>query len=193
MSDQRSLNRRTLLRSSAVASGALVIGTQMMNGSATALEQSVQQAASVLQAMPATVQNTQSSLYSATNNTYGTQSSSGSYTHCAVVFTAPETGRVIIQWSGGVRNIASGSSPVAYLSPEVRAGGTVGSGTVVLGSNDARSVRTNLAGSATVRAGAAHLLAGLVPGNSYNARILHRVTSQTGEFFQRGLIVAPAT
>jgi hypothetical protein len=143
---------------------------------------------------PRAVQNTQSTLYTAVNNTYGTQSTSGGYSDCVVVFTAPESGRAMIHWSGGVRNIAAASGPVAYLSPEIRAGATAGVGTVLLAADDTRSVRTNLAGNETVRAGASHtLVTGLTPGAAYNVRILHRVTSQTGEFFQRGLLVAPAS
>jgi len=80
---------------------------------------------------------------------------------------------------------------VAYLSPEVRTGAVVGSGTVVLAAADARTVRANLEGTQTIRAGATHVLSGLAPGQPYNAWILHRVTSSTGEFFYRGLIVEP--
>src|SRR5690606_35617729 len=127
------------------------------------------------------------------NTSYGTASTGGSYAHCAVVFTAPDTGRVLIHWAGGVRNLDSDGSAVAYLSPEVRTGGTIGSGSVVLAASDSRTVRSNLGGNHTIRAGVTHLLSGLTPGATYNARILHRVTSQTGQFFQRSLIVAPAS
>lgn len=146
-----------------------------------------------LQQLPATVQAVHTALYQATITTYSTTASAGDYADCAVVFTAPDTGRVLIHWSGAPRNIADGGSPVAYLSPQVRAGGTIGSGSVVLDADDRRSVRSNLTGSEGVRAGASHLLSGLTPNTTYNARILHRVTSQTGEFFHRTLIVAPAT
>jgi hypothetical protein len=61
----------------------------------------------------------------------------------------------------------------------------------VLSPDDRRSVRSNLEGREAVRAGASHFLSGLTPGVTYNARMLHRVTSQTGEFFHRGVIVEP--
>jgi hypothetical protein len=140
------------------------------------------------------VQSVQNGLYQATNTTYGTAFVSGTdYYHCGVAFTAPPSGRVAIHWSGALRNIAPSSSPVAYLSPEVRTGPVVGSGTVVLAAADTRTVRSNLDGEATIRAGASHVLSGLTPGQLYNARILHRVTSSTGEFFFRGLIVEPVS
>ncbi|HZM78390.1 MAG TPA: hypothetical protein VFC19_21910 [Candidatus Limnocylindrales bacterium] len=82
---------------------------------------------------------------------------------------------------------------MAYLSPEVRTGPVVGSGTVVLLAADSRTVRANLEGVQTIRAGASQVLSGLAPGQVYNAWILHRVTSSTGEFFYRGLIVEPVS
>lgn len=143
-------------------------------------------------ALPATVQATQPSLYSATNNTFGTASPDSEYRDCGVVFTAPPSGRVTIYWSGGLRNLDSDGSAVAYLSPEVRTGGVVGSGSLILAGHDNRTVRTNLGGIHTARAGAAHVLSGLTAGATYNVRLLHRVTSSTGVFFQRGLIVESA-
>lgn len=191
MSDSGKLRRRALLQGSAAASAAAVVGVVGVAGVAGSGEAAAQPA-QVTQA-PATVQNVRDGRYTATNTTFGTTIAGGDYTHCAVVFTAPESGRVLIHWSGGVRNLSTNNAPVAYLSPQVRTGSTVGSGTIVLNASDARTVRVNAAGAQTVRAGATHLLAGLTPGATYNARILHRVTSNTGEFFYRGLIVAPAT
>jgi hypothetical protein len=181
------LSRRSLLGRSLVSSAAALVGLEV--GRTTAPTRVAFQACD----LPATVQAEHGSLYSATNTSFGTASTGGSYAHCAVVFTAPDTGRVLIHWSGGVRNLDADGSAVAYISPEVRTGGTVGSGTVVLAPSDARTVRTNLGGTHTVRAGATHLLTGLTGGATYNARILHRVTSSTGEFFQRALIVAPTS
>lgn len=140
---------------------------------------------------PATVQATQSPLYTATNTDFGAAVTGGDYYPCGVVFTAPPSGQVMIHWSGALRNLANTETSVAYLSPEVRTGGTVGSGAVVLAASDARTVRCNLVGVQTIRAGSAHLLSGLTPGVVYNARLVHRVTSNVGEFFYRGVIVEP--
>jgi PhoD-like phosphatase len=141
--------------------------------------------------VPPAAQSTQDGRYTATNTTFGTAVAGGEYFHCGVVFTAPPSGRVVLYWSGGIRNLAATESPVAYLSPEVRTGPIVGSGTVVLPPHDGRTVRINSPGVQTMRAGSMHALSGLTPGQIYNARILHRVTSNTGEFFYRGLIVEP--
>lgn len=139
------------------------------------------------------VQSVQPGLYSAIATTYSSVAEAGGeYYPCGVVFTAPPSGRVALHWSGALRNLATGDTPVAYLSPEVRTGPVVGSGTLVLPASDSRTVRANLEGIQTIRAGASHVLSGLAPGQVYNAWILHRVTSNTGEFFYRGLIVEPA-
>jgi hypothetical protein len=178
------LRRRALLQGSAVVAAAAAI--ELTSGGRPAF------AAGEL---PATVQSVQDSRYSAINTTYGTAAVDPAlYAHCEVVFVAPPSGRAIIHWSGALRNLSDSESPVAYLSPEVRAGATPGSGTVVLPPADVRTVRCNFAGAIqTVRAGASHMLSGLTPGATYNARILHRVTSSTGEFFFRSLIVAPTS
>lgn len=180
-------NRRSLLAGSLVSSAAAFVGINA--GRAPARAAALTQSCD----LPATVQATHDDLYSATNKSYGTTSTTGDYADCAVMFTAPSTGRVLIHWSGGVRNLDADGSACAYLSPEVRTGGTIGSGTVVLAATDSRTVRTNLGGIHTVRAGATHMLAGLIGGATYNARILHRVTSSTGVFFYRALIVAPTS
>lgn len=179
MSDKPSLTRRAVVQGSVVGGAAAVL-TVAVPAPASAVP-------------PATVQSVETALYEANNNTYGTASIGGTYAHCQVVFTAPDSGRVLLLHSGAPRNISSGSSPVAYISPEVRTGTTPGSGTVVLAASDTRSVRSNLTGSETVRAGASFLLSSLTAGASYNVRLLHRVTSSSGQFFHRTLIVAPAT
>lgn len=187
MNDTANVSRRVLLGASAITSAAALIGTEEGAIAAPA-------AGPRLLQVPETVQSVETGRYSAVITEFGTAFTVGDYADCAVVFTAPDTGRVLIHWSGAPRSLADETTPVAYISPEVRAGGVVGSGTVVLIADDARTVRTNLTGpQQAVRAGAAHLVSGLTPGSVYNARLLHRVTSQTGEFFHRTLIVAPAT
>lgn len=186
MRDRPALGRRALLQGSAAVTAAAAI--ELAGGQPAHADPAVT-------ALPATVQSVQDSRYTAVNTTFGTASVDPAlYAHCEVVFVAPPSGRVIIHWTGALRNLSSNESPVAYLSPEVRSGAAPGSGTVVLAASDARTVRCNFAGGVqTIRAGASHLLSGLVPGASYNARMLHRVTSSTGEFFYRSLIVVPAS
>lgn len=187
MDDKKSVDRRRLLQGSAALSAAAALG--MTSGEPAHAGPTPQMVAAAT-----TVQDVQDLRYTATNTTFGTAANEADrYVHCEVVFIAPESGRVIIHWSGALRNLSASESPVAYLSPEVRSGATPGSGSVVLPAADARTVRCNFAGAQTIRAGASHLLSGLTPGAAYNARILHRVTSSTGEFFYRGLIVAPTS
>ncbi|HEX6686535.1 MAG TPA: hypothetical protein VF062_27435 [Candidatus Limnocylindrales bacterium] len=196
MDDKTFLDRRALLHGSAAVSAAVALGlTDTGEAQAAAVAPATVQEAQAAAVAPASVQDVQDLRYTATNTTYGTAAvEPDRYVHCEVVFVAPESGRVIVHWSGALRNLSAAETPVAYLSPEVRSGATPGSGGVVLPAHDARTVRCNFAGAAqTIRAGASHLLSGLTPGESYNARILHRVTSSTGEFFYRSLIVTPTS
>lgn len=192
MNDPANLSRRVLLGASATTTAAVLIGAGA--DPATAAAAADPAAGQRLLQAPETVQSVETGRYSAVITEFGTAYTVGDYADCAVVFTAPDTGRVLIHWSGAPRSLSDETSPVAYISPEVRVGGVVGAGTVVLIADNARTVRTNLTGpQQAVRAGAAHLLSGLTPGSVYNARLLHRVTSEIGEFFHRTLIVAPAT
>src|SRR5690242_13552472 len=59
-------------------------------------------------------------------------------TVCGVAFTAPPSGKVIINWSTSLSN---GSSPnVAQCSPAVRTGSSVGAGTVFLAADATRGI-----------------------------------------------------
>ena len=109
-------------------------------------------------------------------------------TACGVTFVAPPTGVAVILATCQMSNTTA--SAYNYYSPQVRAGGTIGSGTLVLtASDDDADVwnSTTLAGRNTV----AVLVAGLTAGSVYNVQGLHKVSAGTGAFTRKQLIVMP--
>lgn len=140
---------------------------------------------------PPTVSDFQSPSFDATSLTYTTASTAGTYADCAVTFVAPTTGRVLIHIAARMTNTVAGNASV--ISAEVRTGSTVGGGTVVEAADDGRAARQS--GTPFNRVGITHLLTGLTPGASYNARILHKnsASGNVASFAQRELIVQPAT
>lgn len=126
--------------------------------------------------------------YDFTSTSYATSSTAGTYADCAVVFTAPTTGRVKISTSGRLYNTTTAGT---LLSPETRVGETVGSGTIVESAADASGI-ANYSGTFQ-RQGASHVLSGLTPGAVYNTRLMHKATSGTGRIALRELIVEPLT
>ncbi len=138
---------------------------------------------------PPTEQATHGTGYTINGTTFGTGGvTAGTYADCAVVFVAPTSGRVKIHTSARLIN-AGGSGTL--VAPETRQGDTIGSGTVIEAASDGLGVAHY--GAAFSRAGACHLLEGLNPGAAYNTRLLHRVSSGTGDIALRELIVEPAT
>lgn len=129
------------------------------------------------------------SSFTATNTVFGTSSTGGTYEEVAVVFTAPTTGRVVIHTAARMTNSASGNGTL--VSPEIREGATIGSGTAVQSVGDGQGV-SNYTG-AFVRAGATTYVEGLTPGSAYNVRLLHRASAGTATIALRELIVEPAT
>ncbi|MGW1034999.1 hypothetical protein ACWD4Z_22785 [Streptomyces antibioticus] len=109
----------------------------------------------------------------------------------AAVFTAPTSGRVIIQT--GARMVNSSATSGTLISPETRTGSSIGSGTIIEAASDANGASHY--GNTFARSTAAHLLTGLTPGAVYNTRLLMRSSNaaDTASFANRELIVAPAT
>jgi hypothetical protein len=141
--------------------------------------------------LPVTVSSLVSSSFDATAITYGTATTGGTYSDCAVVFVAPDSGQVTVYTSG--RMVNTGSTTGSLLAPETRLGGTIGVGTVVEAAADTNGASHY--GNTFCRAGVTHLLSGLTPGTTYNTRILHRLSTATGDtatFANRELIVQPA-
>ncbi|MBT2379036.1 hypothetical protein J7E90_17180 [Streptomyces sp. ISL-111] len=135
---------------------------------------------------PRAVGAAESASFDATSTAYTTTSTGGSYAEVAVVFTSPTTGRVRLSLAARLINSGTGGS---LITVEVRTGAVIGSGTVVDSAIDATGISHY--GATFARAGIAHMLSGLTPGSTYNARLLHRVTGGTGSFAMRQLIAEP--
>lgn len=141
---------------------------------------------------PATVSDAQSGSYTATITTFGITAASGSYADCGVAFVAPTTGRVQITWSGQMANNTAASA--CELSPFIRTGSTVGSGTTFLASVIDNKIRlVSSAANSINHAGMTMVVTGLTPGDSYNVRLDHRVSGNTGTFIYRKVAVIPCT
>jgi len=135
---------------------------------------------------PPTVASTQSSTVTTTSTAYTTVGDD-----CAVVFTAPTTGRVMIHTAA--RMINSSATSGSLIAPETRTGDIVGSGAVVETAIDA--IGASNYGNTFARNGAVHLLTGLTPGATYNTRLLMRtsVGADTASFALREILVEPAS
>ncbi len=93
-------------------------------------------------------------------------------------FVAPASGVVEVTVGTAAQSDSNGTSIV--VSYEVRTGGTIGTGTVVLGAAFNRAVRSSAAvitGAAAFSGGThARVLSGLTPGATYNVRTMHWVS-----------------
>lgn len=143
---------------------------------------------------PPTVSDTETGSFDTTlSANYGVTTSAGTYADCGAAFIAPTTGRVRIEWAASLDN--GTASAATLVSPHVRTGGTVGSGSDVAGytADDARCIFNR--GTDARRFGAALLVTGLTPGDTYNVRLEHKVTAgpTTGTIVNRHVIVSPAT
>jgi hypothetical protein len=120
------------------------------------------------------------------NTTYG-----GGSNACGVAFVAPTSGRVRVDWYA---YFESNGAQQVYVSAAVRQGGVIGSGTVVEAATDTRCLTSQTA--ADDRAGGMYrYISGLTAGQTYNARVEHRVDSGggTGDMFNRTILVTPLT
>jgi hypothetical protein len=141
---------------------------------------------------PPSVSNAQSGSYTATITTFGIATASGTYADCGVAFVAPTTGRVLVTWSGQVAN--STATSACELSPYIREGTTVGSGTAFLASVIDNKIRLVSSSNNSIQhAGMTMLVEGLTPGDDYNVRLDHRVSGNTGTFIYRKVTVIPCT
>ncbi len=125
-------------------------------------------------------------------NTSGTTTST-SYTAtltggtaCGFSFVAPNSGKVLIMNITEAVNSGGGTSACTI---RVRTGGTVGSGSDVLAAADDEAAVVGGTNSLTVSR--PRLLAGLTAGSTYNVQQLFRVTSGTGTFSRKGLVLKP--
>jgi len=113
-------------------------------------------------------------------------------------FTAPPSGKVYITAGGALGTNSVVENVGSWMSFEVRAGGTVGSGTVFLSAADSRSTgpwRPNSAAAGYKYAPASLrlLVSGLTPGDTYNVRTLFRSDNAgaSAAVHHRQLLVEP--
>jgi hypothetical protein len=129
--------------------------------------------------------------YNFTITTYGVAASAGTYVDCGVAFVAPTTGRVFLDYAG---NIANSGANTTLITPVVREGGSVGSGTSFLAAVDDNAFAIQPAtGGDLLWGGRRLLVTGLTPGATYNVRLEHRVGGSTGTSGRRSVTVSPAT
>lgn len=139
---------------------------------------------------PPTVADAEVASFTFTHTTFAV---TGEPATCGVVFVAPTTGRVTLDYSCNEGNSTAASVLVA---PAVREGGSIGSGTTVLAANDDDAVAIlTVAGmnSALVFGGRTRLVTGLTPGSTYNVRLEHRTNTGTATVSRRSITVSPAT
>jgi hypothetical protein len=126
------------------------------------------------------------SFLNTTSTSYTAAVTGGTSADCAVVFVAPTSGRVLLLYTTTLDNSSGGFT---YAAPEVRTGSTIGSGSTVLAANDDYAIKNE--GSLQVRFGGHYLLTGLTPGQEYNARLMHRVSANTGTLDERIITAVP--
>lgn len=122
---------------------------------------------------------------------------SGDFDDCGVVFIAPTSGTVRADFHAELNKIGDGGSTLR-LCPEIRAGGTIGQGAVVVGANinDGLSIMAGDSSSDSPNTSRAGFMVatGLTPGAVYNARMMHRVSSGTnGIVRMRAILVQGLT
>lgn len=105
----------------------------------------------------------------------------GDYSDCGVVFVAPSTGRVAVDFAS--RMGVSGVTRTVRVEPEIRTGAVIGAGTVVHSPGSHGTDYVGIVGSASAgsttpatRAGSGFVV-DVEPGQVYNARLLHRCSS----------------
>lgn len=124
---------------------------------------------------------------------------SGTYVDCGVAFLAPTSGRVMIHMTAEMNKEDTNTSTLR-ISPEVRTGGVVGSGTLVEAAainqciafmaNESTSTGSS---SANMTRSGYRVVSGLTPGSTYNTRLLHRGSSGgNGIVRVRRITVVPA-
>jgi hypothetical protein len=108
-------------------------------------------------------------------------------TPASVAFTAPASGTVDIH---NMAYMFSSSTAGQFCGFEVRTGGVIGSGTIIVGATDDLSlINTTTSGhsySYTL------MLGGLTAGSPYNVRQMFRVAGGTGSYNRHALVVSPA-
>jgi len=112
-----------------------------------------------------------------------------------VVFVAPPSGNVFVSMRGYFSQTQNGQASI--MSYAIRAGGTIGSGTVFAAASSDRALvcgrAVNASAPAQLQSGIRDLFTGLTPGATYNARVEFEVTPGGGmDVFYRQILVEPS-
>lgn len=138
---------------------------------------------------PPTVSDAQAGQFTFNATTYGIDADAGSYVDCGVAFTAPTTGRVMVDWRAQFDHDTAGG--FVSVSPVIRTGSTVGAGSVIVAADDSRALIS--AGTELAQMGTSRLVTGLTPGTVYNVRLEHLQSGGVGTLLRRAVAVAPAS
>lgn len=104
-----------------------------------------------------------------------------------LVFNHPKSGKVLIDWVALLTNTGANFNLVSW---EMRLGSTIGSGTIVFTTSDARAIEHSGTSSATT----ASFFEATLPGNSnsvYNIRLMYRTNAGTLSAARRRMRVTP--
>lgn len=116
---------------------------------------------------------------------------------CGVTFVAPSSGSVRIDWRA--RFQSNSNNTRAAVSVQVRAGGTIGGGTIVSDGDDDSALETSQSSTAgttaaetRTQAGTWRRVTGLTAGTVYNAVTVHKMLSAgNATIFSRSIMVTP--
>lgn len=133
---------------------------------------------------PATVADAESTSGTTTSTSFTSTLTGG--IACEVVFTAPTSGKVLVLNNCSVLNSGSANT---YCGWRLGTGSTPGGGSQIVAPAESRSIRSM--GTNQIRAGTSDLVTGLTAGLTYNVQQQFRVSSNTGTFAQKQLIVVP--
>lgn len=137
---------------------------------------------------PVTKGDRQNGSFTFNATTYGVDNDSGTYADCGKAFVASVTGRALLLYKGWFSN--SGAN-FTLMTPVVREGSTVGSGTSFLAASDDNAIGFNNAGQYAF--GGDYFLEGLTPLATYNVRLEHRATGGIGTIQRRSVTILGVT
>jgi hypothetical protein len=123
---------------------------------------------------------------------------SATYTLGAVtvgcVFMAPTSGSVTIAFYARFSLNTSSASRI-LVTPEVRTGAVLGSGTAFMTAGDDNALETGQTATTRVGASGVIVVSGLTPGSTYNVTLLYKnatAFASAGSIFARQIHVTPA-
>lgn len=154
----------------------------LLNASILGLSSTIDAHTAVLASQPTTAQDP-TDILALTNTTFAAG------TNCGFSFTAPSNGKIYA--TVGAHMEVNTTPDSCYLSYEIRSGGTVGSGTLIIGALTDSAVGVGGNAGARISATRRKLITGLTPGTTYNIRTMHLGTGGNYDIFFREITVEP--